>query len=131
MEVDEATPRKLESAMELDFMEQTTPLPITPQKVSSNVESLLNDDFIHLTLFKILNVSLKPSDNNKGGLVLSDVDPHHPILSSATQLGSSTAADLIMESLDLIISGNKLANSLFEPGSPITCLHYLVDCMFY
>lgn len=97
------------------------------------MESPLNDDFIRLSLFKILNVSLKRSDSNKGsGLVLSDVDPHHPLLlSSSTQLGSSIAADLIMESLDLIISGNKLADSLFEQGSPITCLLYLVDCKFY
>lgn len=109
---------------------------ITPAEdeppVLLELESTLtcDDDHYRDALFKILRVSLRTADVDKGGLILSDVDPHHPILFSA-DLGSSTAADLIIESLDLIISGSQLADSLFEDGSSITPVHYLVDCMLH
>ena len=126
MEVD-GTPRKID-AMEVDLAVQASDqVPI--QRISSNVETLLNDDFLHTTMSKILGIALNPSDRNC--VNLSDVFPSHPLLICSGQNSSLPVCDVIMEALDLILSGSEWAKALIEEGSSISCLHYLVDCKEY
>lgn len=126
MEVDGATPRKIE-AMDLDLPETTPATPLTPQRGQNHGETLLNDDFLHLTISKVLGISLRAPD--RGSLALSTATPDHPLLSNISKIESHTVETLIMEGMDLIISGSSWAKVLVEEGSPITCLHYLVYCM--
>lgn len=123
MEID-STPRKIE-AMDID-----PPLSTSLTKVQSNVDVLLNEDFLQLTAAKILRFSLKPE---AGCVHLAAVCPEHP-LNNSTALGEShqvnhLVGDFIMEGIDLIVSGNTSSGLLFEEGNTSqNCLQYLIDC---
>jgi len=126
MEID-STPRKIE-AMDID-----PPVPTSLTKVPSNVDVLLNEDFLQMTVAKILRFSLKPE---AGRVHLAAVCPEHP-LNNSTALGEShqvwylshyLVGDFIMEGIDLIVSGNTSCGLLFEEGdNSKNCLQYLID----
>lgn len=123
MEIDGATPRKIEA---MDTDESTV---VTPSKVQSNSDALFNEDFLHATVSKILCMSLKPEKNC---ISLSSVWANHPFLTSISLTSNhqimQTVSDLIMEALDLIMHSAERPTQLFQEGSQIHCLQYLIDC---
>ena len=125
MEID-STPRKIE-AMDIDP-------PVTNlhkvQTNTTNVDALLNEDFLHMAAAKIVHVSLKPETNC---VHLSEVCPEHPLASSSPEVFDNhqithLVGDFIMEGIDLIVNGNSSSGLLFEEGSSRNCLQYLIDC---
>lgn len=124
MDIDGATPRKIEA---MDTDEATI---VTPSKTQSTPDALINEDFLHATVSKILCVSFKPEKNC---VILSTVSPNHPLLlvdSSIMNCNQITEAitEMLMEAFDLIIYAPDKPSQLFKEGSEVHCLQYLFDC---
>ena len=123
MDMDGATPRKIE-AMDID-----EPAIGTPSKVQSNADSFYTEDFLNTTVTKILCVSRKLEKNC---IVLSAIWPDNPLVTHDSCVNShcimETVGDMIMEALDLIMHSMEKPTQLFQEGSQINCLQYLIDC---
>ena len=123
MEIDGVTPRKIEA---MDTDESTA---VTPSKIQSNSDALFNEDFLHATVTKILCISLKPEKNC---INLSSIWGNHPLLTSINLMSNhqimQTVGDLIMEAFDLIMHSEEKPIQLFQEGSQVHCLQYLIDC---
>lgn len=135
MDIDGSTPRKIEAV----DMDTTTPrkieamdtdeCAITPSKIQSTADNFYTENFLYSTVTRILRISFQ---SEKSCIILSSIWPTHPVLTSISYMDSNcvtlTVSNLIMEALDLIMYSVDKPTQLFQEGSQINCLQYLIDC---